>query len=170
VLARPRVQAPIGLVFTEDAFVESEIQHQLETFRRLTGTQPDHIDSHQHVHRDEPIRSPVLRLAEQLNVHVRHFTAEVRYCGDFYGQGRRGEPLPESITLPALGRILEGLPAGVTELACHPAEAQDFSSAYAAERMRELEALCHPDVRALTQSGGIVLISFRNLPLRRSAP
>ena len=152
------------------ADIESEIQRQLETFRRLTGTEPDHVDSHQHVHRDEPIRSAVLRLAEALNIPVRHLTPEVRYCGDFYGQGRRGEPLPDSITPPALRRILEGTLTGVTELACHPSEAEDFTSAYAAERVRELQALCHPDTRAALQAGGIELISFRNVPLRRSAP
>jgi predicted glycoside hydrolase/deacetylase ChbG (UPF0249 family) len=150
--------------------IESEIERQLEAFRHLTGAEPDHIDSHQHVHRDEPLRSAVLRLSEQLDVPVRHFCEATRYCGDFYGQARRGEPLPDAITPAALRRILEGLPAGVTEVACHPAEAQDFSSVYAAERMRELEALCHPEARAAIEDQKIELISFRDPPLRRSAP
>src|SRR5690349_964623 len=40
--------------------VQAEIWRQLEGFRELTGADPTHIDSHQHVHRGEPARSILL--------------------------------------------------------------------------------------------------------------
>src|SRR4029077_6861237 len=39
--------------------VMEEISCQLATFRNLTGKDPTHIDSHQHVHLREPVRSVV---------------------------------------------------------------------------------------------------------------
>src|SRR4029453_5381533 len=40
--------------------IAREVGEALEEFRRLVGREPTHIDSHQHVHRDEPTRSIVL--------------------------------------------------------------------------------------------------------------
>src|SRR5688572_29103796 len=37
--------------------VRTEIARQLEAFRHLMGHDPSHLDSHQHVHRREPVRS-----------------------------------------------------------------------------------------------------------------
>lgn len=66
----------------------------------------------------------------------------------------------------ALVEIVAGLPPGVTELACHPAAAVDFESAYAAERVEELRALCDPAVREAVAVAGVRLVSFRTGPLR----
>ncbi len=38
------------------AAVAEEVRHQLSEFQRLVGRKPTHIDSHQHVHRQERIR------------------------------------------------------------------------------------------------------------------
>jgi chitin disaccharide deacetylase len=35
-------------------------------FRRLVGKVPTHIDSHQHVHRREPVRAVLIALARKL--------------------------------------------------------------------------------------------------------
>src|SRR5712691_10496693 len=37
--------------------VADEVSRQLTTFRRLVGKDPTHIDSHQHVHLGEPLRT-----------------------------------------------------------------------------------------------------------------
>src|SRR6266566_7386787 len=42
------------------AAVTEEVSRQLAAFRRLMGREPTHIDSHQHVHRDEPVHSVVV--------------------------------------------------------------------------------------------------------------
>src|SRR5438105_15542053 len=44
------------VVPTDDAAaVRAEVAGQLADFNRLTGTDPTHLDSHQHVHREEPV-------------------------------------------------------------------------------------------------------------------
>ena len=110
----------------------------------LVGRPPDHLDSHQHVHRDEPTRGPVLALGERLGVTVREAAAEITYSGVFYGQDAKGIPVPEAITTEALIAAIERLPFGTTELACHPAASADHDSAYGEERLREAEGRLRP--------------------------
>jgi predicted glycoside hydrolase/deacetylase ChbG (UPF0249 family) len=140
--------------------VAAEVERQLEAFGRLTGRNPTHLDSHQHAHREEPARSALLDVGRRLGVPVRHFAPEIRYCGDFYGQSRHNEPCHESISAESLIRILESLAHGVTELACHPGEADVPSSDYNVERAIELESLCDPRVIAAVESRQIRLITF----------
>jgi chitin disaccharide deacetylase len=145
------------------AAVAAEIRSQLAAFRELLGRDPTHLDGHQHAHRDEPARSIMLELADELRVPLRDFAPGVRYSGSFYGQGASGEPLAEAISVEALRGIIAGLPPGVTELGCHPAAADDLDSMYLAERMEEVRALCDPRVRAALDEAEVELISFADL-------
>ena len=148
------------VVPTDDATaVQRELAAQLSRFRELLGREPTHIDSHQHVHRSEPVRSAVARAGSELGILVRHLSP-AHYCGAFYGQGRRGTPLFEGITPVALAGLIGELPVGVTELACHPAEAIDIETDYGAERLVELRALCDPRVRAAVSAAGVRLCNF----------
>ena len=141
---------------------EDEVDRQLHAFRSLVDRDPTHLDSHQHVHREEPMRSIMLRKARQLGIPLRTFTPSVQYCGLFYGQTGTGEPLNDAISAEALVTILRGLPEGVTELGCHPGYADDLKSQYAAEREREVEALCDPKVKATLAMEAIELRSFHD--------
>ena len=141
---------------------EDEVERQLDAFRSLVRRDPTHLDSHQHVHSEEPVRSIMLATSRRLGVPLRSFSPWVRYCGSFYGQTGTGEPLPSAISAEALVTILCGLPEGVTELGCHPGYADDLRSQYAAEREREIEALCHERVRATLAAEEIELRSFRD--------
>jgi predicted glycoside hydrolase/deacetylase ChbG (UPF0249 family) len=140
--------------------VAAELGRQLERFERLVGRPPDHLDSHQHVHREEPIRGAMLAAGQRLGIPVREGSPTIAYSGVFYGQGAHGTPLPEAITVEALVAAIESLPPGVTELACHPAAVDDHESMYGAERLIEAEALCDPRVRAAVDRSGVVLESF----------
>lgn len=140
--------------------VSSEVRRQLETFRALVGRDPTHLDSHQHVHAREPVRSTVIRLGEELAVPVRHVTPWIRYCGRFYGQTTEGMPLPASISVQALRGILGELERGTTELACHPGFAGDLTTMYRSEREAEVRVLCDPLVREILSEQEIVLRSF----------
>jgi predicted glycoside hydrolase/deacetylase ChbG (UPF0249 family) len=142
--------------------VEAEVARQLAVFRELTGTDPTHLDSHQHIHREEPVRSVLTELAEELDVPLRSVSSNVRYSGQFYGQTATGESVPEAITVEALLAIVERLPAGTTELSCHPGES-DARSVYAGEREIELRALCDPRISAALGTRGIHLRSFHGL-------
>ena len=143
--------------------VEREVRRQLGLFRELVGRDPTHLDSHQHVHRNEPAKSVTARLASELGVVLRERSSRVRYCGEFYGQTGTGEPFPEGISLEHLVELIATLPPGNTELACHPGRALGADFVYGRERERELAALCDPRARAAIEREGIVLRSFAGI-------
>jgi predicted glycoside hydrolase/deacetylase ChbG (UPF0249 family) len=157
---------------TQDAAaVARAAADQLAAFRDLVGRDPSHLDSHQHVHREEPTRTVLREMAGQLAVPLRHFSSDITYVGDFYGQAAKGWPCPEAISLAALLRILAALPRGVTELGCHPGQGDDLDSMYVRERAEEVKTLCDIRVRSALAAGAIELCSFDTYPrdLRRPA-
>jgi chitin disaccharide deacetylase len=142
--------------------VRRELQHQLELFERLVGTAPSHLDSHQHVHREQPAAGLMRELAARLGVPLRH-RSDARYCGSFYGQGRRGVPYPDAITPPALAGLIRDLPEGTTELCCHPAVHAEAGWSYGQERTTELATLCSATVRKAVSEAGVRLLGFRDM-------
>jgi predicted glycoside hydrolase/deacetylase ChbG (UPF0249 family) len=142
-----------------DALVD-EVARQFDAFRRLVGREPTHVDSHQHRHLSEPLRTVLTAATTATGIPLRHIDTRVRCCGSFYGQTGKGEPYPEGITADALTRLLKTLPHGITELTCHPGYDADHDSPYKGERAAEVEALCEPAVRSVMASEGIRLISF----------
>ena len=140
--------------------IADEVDRQLRCFRELVGRDPTHLDSHQHVHRQEPVRGVVLALSKALGIPLRGCTEDVRYGGTFYGQSVQGEPLPGMITVESLLGFLEDVPPGITELACHPGADDVPGPGYRAERAIETLTLCEPRVRAAIAERGIALCSF----------
>jgi len=148
---------------TDSKAVADEIMRQFDQFVHLTGGNPTHLDSHQHVHRHEPVRSILLSLARNLHVPLRHFSPGIHYCGDFYGQTAKGAPFPEAITVPKLVNTLLTLPSGITELGCHPGHPDDLNSSYRDERYSEVRTLCDPQVRTSITNAQISLCSFGDI-------
>ncbi len=146
-----------------ESAVRDEISRQLDLFDRLVGHAPTHLDSHQHVHLREPARVILMEIARRLGVPLRNCSREVSYCGSFYGQADDGTTVHDVISVDGLIRILETLPPGCTELACHPASERDLQTLYSQERLEELKVLCDPRVRAALIAKGIVLRSFANI-------
>jgi predicted glycoside hydrolase/deacetylase ChbG (UPF0249 family) len=143
--------------------VAAEVDDQLVRFRELTGADPTHIDSHQHVHRREPARSALLAVSRRLGVPLRELNSPATYRGDFFGHTRTGGTLPDAIGEDALIALLASLPDGLTELGCHPAANADTDSTYGEERVRELAALCQPAVWQAVTANGLRLSSFGRL-------
>lgn len=143
--------------------VQAEALAQLERFRQLIGREPDHIDSHQHVHRREPARTMLVTLAHRLGVPLRG-AGRIGFCGDFYGQTDVGEPLPGRVSVEALLVLLDRLPPGATELACHPGFVEDCDplggTIYRLARNAEVAVLCDARVRAAVAERGIVLATY----------
>lgn len=133
-------------------------------FKDLVGRTPTHIDSHQHVHRDEVVSRITRRTARSLGVSLRHFDKRITYCGDFYGQTGRGEPRHGAITTVHFAEIVSQLGAGWTELACHPGRPDDPDGdrlgSYGQERGTELAVLCDPTTRRCLVEAGVRLASF----------
>lgn len=147
----------------DPAAAAAEAHRQVEQFRTLVGRNPTHLDSHQHVHRREPVRTIAVELARELGVPLRHCNPEIAYCGDFFGQTTEGVPIPGAVGVDAFLDILAGLESGTTELACHPGEGldQDWGGTmYRDEREQEVLTLCDSRVRAACIAQEIELSSF----------
>ena len=147
----------------DPAALAAAAAQQLETFRSLTGRNPAHIDSHQHVHRQEPVRTILLEMARRLGIPLRSFTPGITYCGDYYGQTGKGLPLPDAINVGALIALLPSLSSGITELGCHPGLGDSIESVYRSEREQEVKTLCNPRVRWALAYQEIQLGSFNDV-------
>jgi chitin disaccharide deacetylase len=141
--------------------VTGEVKRQVAAFQTLLQRDPTHLDSHQHVHRDEPTRTILVQTAQELGVPLRHYSS-ARYYGGFYGQSSDGSTLHEAIGPDTLAELIVNLPAGITELCCHPADRAEQGWAYGAERIVERNSLCHPAVHRAVADSGIELTSFLN--------
>jgi predicted glycoside hydrolase/deacetylase ChbG (UPF0249 family) len=144
----------------DEATLESEIRLQLEVFRDLTGQDPTHLDTHQHAHREEPARSILLALGDELDVPVRELRGGIRYAGGFYGADDLGKPWLEGVTVETLVRLLRELEPGTTELGCHPGRGFVTGTSYAQQRPLEVETLCDRRVVAAVAELGIELAGF----------
>ena len=142
--------------------VEEEAHAQLDLFRQLTGRGPTHLDSHQHLHNQDPLRTIAKRLANRCRIPLREFT-DIHWCGRFYGQSGKGGPYPEGISVAYLISLLTTLAPGSTELGCHPGQDLGLASCYRLERLVEVQTLCDPAVRRTIEEQGIRLITFEEL-------
>ncbi|MEA3208227.1 MAG: hypothetical protein QOE70_1284 [Chthoniobacter sp.] len=140
--------------------VEDEALRQIEAFEQLVGKPPTHLDSHQHCHRREPLRSVLLNAARKRGIPLREHSPNIRYCGYFHGQCARGKALPERVSIAHLRNILSSLPSGITELSCHPALGEDATIRHCRERNSEMRTLCSAEIRETVRSNAIELISF----------
>jgi predicted glycoside hydrolase/deacetylase ChbG (UPF0249 family) len=141
----------------------SELEAQLDLFVELTGTLPDHLDSHQHVHLSRPeLSAAVAQLAEKLEIGVRSLDPHVT-CRGLYGQDEAGRTTLTAIGRDAYVAAIRGLVTGITEFGCHPGYAEDLDSDYRSERPIELQSLCDPSVRAAITECGVRLITWADV-------
>jgi predicted glycoside hydrolase/deacetylase ChbG (UPF0249 family) len=157
------VQAYAVVEEIDPSRIAAEGRRQLALFRDLLDRDPTHLDSHQHVHREEPVYSCLAMLANELGIPLRHFTPRVEYRGDFHGQTAQGEPLAATLTVEGLASVLRSLSPGTSELGCHPAEDVDFETAYGNERLVELDVLCSSEISDVLAAEEISLLSFSEL-------
>jgi chitin disaccharide deacetylase len=159
-----RLRAPARIL---EALARRQLRAQLAKFRTLLGRDPTHIDSHHHVHRTELFRPLFTELADELGVPLRHFSPDVRFCGEFYGHDGRGQPDEAAIQVDALVELLGTVGPGATELGTHPGYTDGLRDWYRAERVQEVRTLCDPRVREAVRENGIELINFGQLSARR---
>ncbi len=144
--------------------VEKEVTRQLEVFLLMMNKKPTHIDSHQHVHLRENINDIFIDIAQSLDVTLRRCSKIVRYCGDFYGQNVDGSPYHEAISVEALKKIINTLPVGYTEMACHPGMDDEIQTMYKDERKLEVKSLCDKKITEFVEESNVELCSFENIP------
>lgn len=150
--------------------LRKEVEDQVAHFQNLVGHVPTHLDSHQHAHLREPLRGIMIAQARSLGVPLRHLSPGIRYLGDFYGQDDKGVAVPGRLQAGHLATLISRLPAGLTELCCHPAAWIDFEAGYANERVDELKALCSEAVALAVEAGHIQLVGFGEVARGATVP
>jgi predicted glycoside hydrolase/deacetylase ChbG (UPF0249 family) len=174
---RPFPYGPQGLIpvlLKRQIDVEAELRAQLE---RLIGAgiRPTHLDTHKHTHLVPGVFRIVLRLAQDFGVPYVRVGLEMPLARSYYVRAARahgvrttdhflGFGLTGSLTEQTLAALLRRLPGGVSELMCHPGylgpELKRAQTRLKESRLRELEALTSPRIRALIAEFGIELGAF----------
>ena len=151
----------------------TEYRAQYEKVRDLLGREPRHVDTHHWVHDHPALEWAVGEIARETGAAARIHSDEQRdrlrargvrtpdhFVREFQDEGKIG--------VEQLLALLERLAkrGGVTELMCHPGEADSElvkKSGYARERPTELATLTDPRVRAAVKELGITLATFANV-------
>ena len=171
--------------------VRAEWLAQVEKFARITGRNPDHLDSHHHAAYYSPGLCQVfLELAQAYGCAVRFPTAEVGLdiLGGFsveyaLASNAENQALLRKFKIPAPDYFLKSfydknctreylqeklleLPEGTTEMMCHPGYAdRDLldGSTYAEQRQNELSILTDDFIRTVVERNDIELVSYGSL-------
>jgi predicted glycoside hydrolase/deacetylase ChbG (UPF0249 family) len=160
--ARDHPRLSVGLHFVHDgADVARALGRQLESFERLVGRPPTHVDSHHHFHRNDDVFPRFRALLEPLGVPLRG-DGRVAWIGGFYAQWEEGVTNLDYVSVGAFERLLrEEVRPGWTELACHPGyRSAGFRSRYLAEREAEVRTLTDPRVQETIAELGIQLVNY----------
>lgn len=186
----PRFTSPTGYLplpewdaSDEDDFLTEmryEIRSQFETFIRLTGMKPDHLDSHHNICFKQPLLKRItFELLSDYQIPIRDpskndwlnhaidgepddpLSAELRAAKvkvartlrDFRGDGA---------TFETLSHILRNIPeTGIYELMCHAGYVDDaLNSSYNTHRQVELDILRMPAVKTIIESEHIHLTTY----------
>ncbi len=140
----------------------AEFLRQMEVFVAAMGLMPTHIDSHRHVHLDDPNLFLYFReWVEPLGVPLRG-DGKVNFVGGFYAQWEWKVTELKYVSVPFLQTMLRTeVPPGVTEFSCHPGYLSDgYHCVYSAEREAELVTLTDPRIRQTIEEEHIHLISY----------
>jgi len=152
----------------------AEYEAQIELFAKRFGSLPTHLDTHHHVHADPIVFEVVQQLALLYRLPLR-LSSRLQQAERAVFK-RAGISLPDGLIedlssskawrVSSLTRRVTGLRRGVTELMCHPGmpdKILEKISSFSVERVRELEALCSPEIRYLMHKRRIQLISYKDL-------
>lgn len=135
---------------------KKEFLYQIETFKRLTGLSPDHIDGHHHVHKMPRIYPFIRRWCKENSIPYR---GQINFIDSFFGM-----PSTEAISVTSLINILNNLPDGTSELMCHPGIlSTDLKSSYSEQRELELKTLTSKNVVKEVKNLRIKLINWKDL-------
>jgi len=147
--------------------VRAEFQAQLDAFVRAFGRLPQHFDTHHHVHQHPVVLEALLDLAAPLRLPVRSIDVPMRATVTARGLGSPAYFLGDAgdepyWTVARLRATVQTLPAGVTELMCHPGYFDDTIaySRYGRQRDVERQALCAPEVAAILRDRRVQLVTY----------
>jgi chitin disaccharide deacetylase len=166
----PLPETPLRLLF-QKIDVYEELRAQIQKIL-AAGIWPTHLDSHKHTHLLPSIFRAAVRLAKEFCIpYIRRplpsidYYRRVAHASDVLMTDHLlGFRLTGTLTEDTLAAALERLPDGETEFLCHPGllgpELARASTRLKESRVRELEAITSPRIRALISAKGIRLSSF----------
>lgn len=167
----PLPETPVRLLFQKlDAYAELRAQIQKIL---AAGIRPTHLDSHKHTHLLPGVFRAVVRLAKEFSIpYIRRPLPSIDiYRRVAQASGVRmtdhllGFRLTGTLTEDTFAAAIEGLPDGETEFLCHPGllgpELALARTRLKESRVRELEALMSPRIRALINAKGVCLSTFQ---------
>jgi len=135
---------------------QKEFLTQVETFKKLVGKLPDHVDSHHHVHATPRIFPFIRKWCQENDIPYR---SKVNFIDSFFGM-----PSAKAISIGNLIKILNNLPEGTSELMCHPGVVtKDLKSSYSHQRKLELKTLTSKKIKQVVEKLGIELINWKDL-------
>jgi predicted glycoside hydrolase/deacetylase ChbG (UPF0249 family) len=147
--------------------VRAEFQAQYEAFVRAFRRQPQHLDTHHHVHQHPVVLDVLLELATSWQLPVRSITPNMQAAIVARGLGSPSHFVGDAgdepyWTVTRLVATIGALPPGLTELMCHPGyfEAAIAYSRYGRQRDTEREALCDPAVAATVRDRHVELVTY----------
>lgn len=155
---------PDGKPHADKTELYNEWKAQIESFIKITGHKPTHIDSHHHVHLLPWHLEITKRLASEYDIPIRQReqvidTYQYVRCNDkLYGDG------PDDY----LSQVLQALQEkdDILEIMCHPGLIDqrlcDISS-YNLPRMKELEALTSQKLKQFINDNKIELINYSDI-------
>lgn len=144
--------------------IEEKAERQLHIFTETFGINPSHVDFHKGFRFTNKVYFALRMFALKNNISFRydnHHSVETR----FYGAVKT-DMKPENINVEALVRILVSLPAGVTELVCHPGWTNNrLTDPYRHQRALEISTLFNSVIRKTLKTQHIRLISYKQYQL-----
>jgi predicted glycoside hydrolase/deacetylase ChbG (UPF0249 family) len=164
-------ETPARLLFQKlDAYPELRAQIQKII---ACGIRPTHLDSHKHTHLLPGVFRAVVRLAKEFSIpYIRRPLPSIGlYRRLALASGIRmtdhllGFRLTGTLTEDTFAATIKRLPEGETEFLCHPGllgpELAQARTRLKESRVRELEALTSPRIRALISASGVCLSPFQ---------
>ena len=145
----------------DSAAVGAEVGRQLDAFRALIGAPPTHVDSHHHVHLQDPFALLFRELVAPIGVPLRG-DGRVASIGGFYAQWEWGVTELRYVSVEFLQQLLrDEVGTGWTELSCHPGYVDpDFESVYLREREAEVRTLTDSRIPVTLDELGVRLESY----------
>lgn len=154
--------------------VVSEYEAQIGLFEKYFGQQPDHLDTHHHLHDHIHFFQALALVAKRFNIPVRR--SKIFHIKAYQSRAKNLQTTDYLFgnlearshwQLESFLGIVRNLPDGVSEIACHPGycdENLQKISSFQEAREEELKVFASsPNLKHLLIQQGIELGRFRNL-------
>jgi hopanoid biosynthesis associated protein HpnK len=159
------------------------------------GLKPTHVDTHKHIHCLPRVLDAVIAVATEMGIDKIRLPIEATTAQAGASMGSRAKVVilrmlfggarrklaaagitttdhfaglldSDRLDAEALGRILANLQPGVTEIMCHPGDAEDAAIPYGGawlDRQRELDALLDPRLKERIAASDIQLTNYLDI-------